>query len=265
MRKKQLIAFLLVAIMVVTVIPAAAMAAKEIHPAPIAQQTPVVTATRTPRLTASSTPPWPVRDQRYVVGGSLREWVSDVVIAVPNRPIQIWWKYPSETNYHYWCTVRTSSTGYYYFTDHEGGQRAADYKIVFAGDSVYHPITKYFRVCNGYTTTTIYANPSNPTPSRTFNIYGYVKSGYNTGITGVYSEPVKIYYKYYTASTKTWSSWSLKGTVNPGVRGYYHKSFSDTKLCQFYAVFQGYPYNSASMGSKLYWSSTSRILQVDAR
>ncbi|MEI7827254.1 MAG: hypothetical protein WCI87_05620, partial [Euryarchaeota archaeon] len=184
MRRTQLIALILVVIMAVATIPAAAIAAREIHPAPATQQTPIVTAKRTPTLTATSTPQWPVRGQRYVVWGSLRGWVSDYVVGLSNRPIQIWWKYPSETSYHYWCTVRTSSfdsetgTGYYYFTDHEGGQRVVDYKILFAGDSVYYPITKYFGVYNGYTTTTIYANPSNPTPSQVFNIYGYVKSGY---------------------------------------------------------------------------------------
>jgi len=252
MRRTQLIALLLVVIMAVATIPA--IAAREIHPAPATQQTPTVTAKRTPTLTATSTPQWPVRGQRYVVGGSLRGWVSDYVIGLSNRPIQVWRKYPSQTTYTYWKSVNTDKTGRYSFTDSEAGQRAKNYMIKYAGDSVYYAKTTYKTVSIGATTTSLYSTNYYPLPNKEFVIYGFVKDSYGHKLA---NQPVRVYWRAYY--TDRWGSWISLMPTSTDANGKYISTQMDWEKVQYYVVFAGYPYKP-----NVYWSSQSRAITVDA-
>lgn len=254
MRKTQLIALLLVAIMAISIIPAVAVAVREPKQAPPIQQTSIVTATNTPTLMASSTPSWLTRGEPYKVHGWLVFRTGEAYLFLGNRDIQIFWKYPSETTYHYWTTVKTNTSGYYYFTDRESSQRAVNYKIVFNGDANYYATTKYFTVYNGKTTTSIATTPNDPIRYTQFDIYGNVKNGSGNGLSRA---RVKISRQYLDGTT--WTAWETLATVNTGSNGYYRYSFTSGVLNKFKAEYQGYPWSTVN-----YWSSSS-FKTVDAR
>lgn len=255
MRRTQLIALLLVAVMAVAILPAAAVAVRQANPEPAVVKTPIVGApTINTYLTAASSPTVPNRYERYYVTGKLTApWYMD---PMKYKPIKIYWRYSDQISYNYWTTVYTNTNGYYTFTDNEGNHPYVLYKIVYAGDATYKPRTVYLKVYNGKTSTSIHTSPSDPVHNTYFTIYGYVRDAYNVGLE---NKAVRIT-RQYRDSGGTWHPVETIGTVYTDDNGRYHISFVSSVYNIFKVEYRAYPYATYSW----YWSSSNSKI-VDAR
>lgn len=255
MRRTQVIALLLVAVMALTVVPASAMAARQSNPAPAAHPQPIAQKAaivgQTPTLSTYIYPTWPQRGQVYTVYG----YLSYSGTGLANKPIAVYWKYPTESTYHFWKWIWTDAYGYYQIGDAETSQRVVNYAFYFTGDSVYDYVISYRSYANGYTTTSLYSSNYVPDAGQQYYVYGYVRNGYGTG---VYNVPVVIYYRYWTGSV--WTGWYYN-VVWTSSSGFFYEYQARSTYTQYIAYFYGYPLYPVYT----YWYTGSGTINVDAR
>jgi hypothetical protein len=94
--------------------------------------TPTVQGAQATHLTLASSNSTPAKNQSYTLSGYLNDSNNT---GVGNQPINIYYHYAGETNWTFWKTANTSTTGKFSLTDQV--TKTAYYKAAFPGDSSY--------------------------------------------------------------------------------------------------------------------------------
>ena len=234
MRWTQLIALLLLVSLTVALLPA--LSIKEAQ----AAQTPVVGASRWPSLSAYHVPTYPYRNQPYTLWGWLSWWGTPL----PNRYVQLWYKFPGQTTWHFLKSAHTDANGRYAFYS-SSGARTVQWMVKYAGDSVYYSATKYDTVTVGWSRIT-------------FNIDIHTEANGNCFIWGDVRNKIGQPLKYvsvdiYKRSTIYPNNFVYVATVSTNAKGEYKLDpYTGSKYDTTKIVFRGYP---LAGGNPYYWYS----------